>query len=72
MTATSETVVADQPEIALLDVLKGRVIAGQPIYVVGNPPGAVSEALDAAHQKIAEETGVPVRVVQVVELPALK
>lgn len=62
----------ERREIDLLDVLKDRVIAGQPIFVVGNPQGEVATAIEVTHQKIAEETGVPVRMVQIVELPALE
>ena len=62
----------ERPEVDLLDVLKDRVVAGQPVFVVGNPHGVVAEAIEATHQKIANETGVPVRVIQIVELPALK
>lgn len=59
----------DRSEIDLPDVLKSRVVAGQPIFVVGNPQGVVAEAIDATHRRLAEEAGMPVQVVQVVELP---
>jgi hypothetical protein len=62
----------ERSEADLLDVLKGRVVAGQPIFVVGNLQGAVAEVIEATHQQIADETGVSVRVVQSVELPALR
>jgi hypothetical protein len=57
--------------IDLVDVVKGRVAAGEPVYLTGNPPGVVVDAVTAMAEQVAAETGLPARVIQVVELPSL-
>ena len=62
-------VAESREEIDLLDVIKGRVVSGEPIYVTGNPD---SQSIDMANRvaaKAAAEVGKPARIVQVVELP---
>lgn len=57
--------------VNLLDVLKGRVAVGEPIYVKGNPDDKALDAVTQVAQQAALEVGKPARVVRVVELPEL-
>jgi hypothetical protein len=73
MTKTTELSGQDaRPEIDLVDVLKGRVAAGKPIYLTGQPSEAIVNATMSIAQQAAEEAGMPAQVVQIVELPELK
>lgn len=60
-----------RPEVDLADVLKGRIAAGEPIYVTGSPRGAVADAVNAVIEQAAAEAHKAARVIQVVELPDL-
>lgn len=72
----------DQPDalpvIDMLDLLKQQVVAGKPLVEIkpSNMDAETSSALDKTHNslraKLAEETGLPVKVVQIVNLPAVK
>jgi hypothetical protein len=61
-----------RPEMDLMDVLKGRVATGKPIYLTGQPSEAIVNATMAIAQQATEETRMPAKVVQIVELPELK
>ncbi|MEW6343044.1 MAG: hypothetical protein AB1704_20475 [Pseudomonadota bacterium] len=54
----------ERNEISLHDVLKQRVEAGEPIYINGPSNPAVEAEID----RLANEAGKPVRVVQTLEL----
>lgn len=59
----------NRPVVDLLDMLKARVAAGEPICVTGTPQvGAMAEVTRMAEQA-AVETGRPARLFQLVELP---
>jgi flavin-binding protein dodecin len=52
----------ERNEVDLHDVLKQRAEAGEPIYINGQSNQAVEAAIDG----LAKETGKPIRVVQLV------
>lgn len=60
-----------RPEVDLAEVLKGRIAAGEPVYVIGCCQGAVADAVTATVQWAAAEAGKPAKVIQVMELPVL-
>lgn len=62
---------ASHPEIDLADVLRGRIAAGEPVYVTGKPKDAVLGAVTSAVNQAAAEVGKPARILQIVELPRL-
>ena len=62
------TVKDDRPVVDLADVLKGRVAAGEPLYVTGNPQGDVLDAVTRIAEQASIEAGKPARIVHLVEL----
>lgn len=63
----------DRPELDLMDVLQQRAIAGHPVYVdkSGMDAGtgqAVDKLLATGIAKLHSETGLPAKVVQIVDL----
>ena len=64
-------VTGNREEIDLLDVIKGRVAAGQPVYVTGNPDSNTLDMVTTVAAQASAAAGKPARIVQVVELPDL-
>jgi antitoxin (DNA-binding transcriptional repressor) of toxin-antitoxin stability system len=61
----------ENKDVDLLDVLKARVEAGESIYITRATPAGVTHQIDELRQKFAAETGKPVRVIEVVDLPEI-
>lgn len=54
--------------VELIDVLRGRVEASEPIVITGAVPAELAAADAGLYARLANETGKSVRVVQVVDI----
>lgn len=61
----------DRKEVDLLDVLKDRVEAGKPIYIIGARGSGVAQNVEVLRKNLASDASKPVRVIEVVDLPEI-